>query len=306
MTISIKDGTGATVNLQSLVVSGGEHAPSQSITPDVTLTGPAAQSVLNTDLLTGTVNGWYDASAYQSGSVQIIGGAGITAGQITFEQTNDQTLAAAGVPLRAVEITNVNTNPNVAAIAIAASTVRMFKIVISGRFIRVRISTAFTGGTVQAVAVLSQRPTNFATVNVQQAVAANLLTTANISTIAAGTNVIGSVFNADNAWYSESTTALAASATFTGTSRDAAAATGVAHRYAKFNGFVFSDQACTIRLEVSADNVTWRRATADVAVTANSAQILSIPVIARYFRVVVVNGATGQTAVLITSSFTAS
>jgi hypothetical protein len=193
MTIQIKDGNGSTVNLQSQVVAGGEHAPSQSITPDVTVTGPAAQSALNNDLLTGNANGWLDASAYQSGSIQIIGGAGITAGQVIFEQTNDTTLAPAGVPLRAVEISSVALNPNVAAIAIAASTARLFKIVISARFIRVRISTAFTGGTVQAVAVLSQRPTSFSTINVQQAAAANLLTSASISAIAAGITAIGDV-----------------------------------------------------------------------------------------------------------------
>lgn len=148
---------------------------------DTTITGPAAQSVLNTDLLTGTVSGWYDAGAFQSGSIQIIGGAGISAGAIIFEQTNDTTGAPAGVPLRAYETSSINTNPNVAAINIAASTTRIFTVPINARFIRVRISTAFAGGTVQAVATMSQRAASFPVVNVQQAVAGNLQVTASIA-----------------------------------------------------------------------------------------------------------------------------
>lgn len=192
MAFQVKDANGNTITIQSSTNGSGEHAPSQGVTPDVTVTGPAAQSVLNTDLLTGTVSGWYDASAYQSGAIQIIASAGAS-GQIIFEQTNDTTLAAAGVPLRATEVSGITANPNVSAIAIAASTQRLFKVVIAARFIRVRISTAFTGGTVQAVAVLSQRPTTFMTMNVQQAVAANLQATAAVASIAAGTTLIGDV-----------------------------------------------------------------------------------------------------------------
>lgn len=168
---------------------------------DVTVTGPTAQSAINVDLLTGTVNGWYDAGSFQSGSIQIIASAGISAGAITFEQTNDTTSAPAGVALRAYEASLINSNPNVAAIPIAASTARIFTVPVNSRFIRVRISTAFVGGTVQAVGTFSQRAASFPVVNVQQATAANLnatvsgTVTANIGTgsLAAGTNAIGDV-----------------------------------------------------------------------------------------------------------------
>lgn len=141
---------------------------------DTTVTGPAAQSAINVDLLTGTVNGWYDARGFQSGSIQIVAGAGISAGAVIFEQTNDTSLAPAGGPLRAYEATSINANPNVAAITIAASTARIFTVPVNSRFIRARISTAFVGGTVQASATLSQRAASFPTVNVQQATAGNL------------------------------------------------------------------------------------------------------------------------------------
>jgi hypothetical protein len=148
---------------------------------DLTVTGPAAQSTLNIDLLTGNANGWFDTTIYQDAAIQIIASTGITAGAIIFEQTNDTTAAPNGVPLRASESATLNFNPNIAAITIAASTNRIFRVESTARFIRVRISTAFTGGTVQAIAVFSQRDTSPTVVSVQQATAANLLCTASLA-----------------------------------------------------------------------------------------------------------------------------
>ena len=136
---------------------------------------------------------------------------------------------------------------------------------------------------------------------------AGSVTTATVSgtvTLGAGSNLAGSVFNADNIFWNESVTALAISATVTGVSRDTGVAQATAHRYAAFNTFAFADQAGTMRIEVSADNVTWRRASADVAVAANTPVFLSVPVAARYHRVVFVNGATLQTAFMLNSSYT--
>lgn len=109
----------------------------------------------------------------------------------------------------------------------------------------------------------------------------------------------------NNIFYNESTTAQAASATVTGTSRDVGTAAAAAQQYTAFNAFAFADQAGTMRIEVSNDNTTWRRATADTAVAANTAVILSVPVMTRYHRVVYVNGATLQTAFMLNSSYTA-
>ena len=157
---------------------------------DFSVVGPSALSALNTDLLTGTVNGWFDAGAYQSGSVQIMASAGISAGAVIFEQTNDTTLSPAGVPLRAYETSSITANPNVAAISIAANAVRLFTVPVNARYVRVRVSTAFVGGTVQAFGTFSQRSATFPTVNVQQATAGSLNVTASL---AAGAAAVGSV-----------------------------------------------------------------------------------------------------------------
>jgi hypothetical protein len=108
----------------------------------------------------------------------------------------------------------------------------------------------------------------------------------------------------NNIYYNESTTSLAAAATFNGTARDIGIAASNTHRYSAFNAMAFADQAGIIRIESSNDNVTWRRNTADVTVAANTAVVLSVPVTTRYYRVVYVNGATIQTAFMLNTSFT--
>lgn len=69
----------------------------------------------------------------------------------------------------------------------------------------------------------------------------------------------------------------------------------------EFVATAFADQAGTFRIEMSVDGSTWRRATPDTAVSANTPVTLIAPVVTRYLRVVYVNGATAQTAFLIAS-----
>ena len=138
---------------------------------------------------------------------------------------------------------------------------------------------------------------------------AGSVTTATISgtptvTLGAGSNLAGAVSNADNIFWNESVAILAISQTVTGVARDTGVAVASAHRYAAFNAFAFADQAGTMRIEVSTDNVTWRRASADVAVAANTSVFLSVPVAARFHRAVYVNGGVAQTAFMFNTSYT--
>lgn len=121
-----------------------------------------------------------------------------------------------------------------------------------------------------------------------------------------GVNVTGGAVTASSTtYYDETQTALAAGATYTGSTRDMGGASNSRTAgLAKFNAFVFSDQAGTMRIDVSRDGTTWRRATVDTAVAANTPTFLSVPVTARYHRVVHVNGATAQTVFLCQSSYT--
>ena len=259
--------------------------------------GPAALSALNFDLLTGVENGWLDVSGYQTALIQIVASAGITAGQISFEQTNN--IAAPALPVIAVESTSTSTNAILAGFSIAAGTNRLFKLQVDARFIRVRISAAFVGGTVRAYAAMSQKNSSYPVVGVQQQVAANLQVTA---TLATGVNTIGAVNANDCVFYIESVIAQAASAALNGATRDCGVVPGATVKFSQFNAFAFADQTGTLSIQVSIDNVTWRTAKS-VAVAANVAQILSIPVMARYHRAVFVNGATANTAFMLNTSY---
>lgn len=107
----------------------------------------------------------------------------------------------------------------------------------------------------------------------------------------------------NNIFYNDSTTAQAANATLTGTSRDGGLAAAAVNSYSKFSAFAFADQAGTMRIECSNDNTTWRRATVDTAVSANTPVFLTVPALTRYHRVVYVNGATLQTAFMLNSGY---
>ena len=210
----------------------GAAAPSASspvaLPNDVTVTGGAITlPALNLDLLTNTTSGWYDAANAHSVSIQIIGSAGLTAGQIIFEQTNDTTAAAAGNVWAVDENTLLTPTPNVAAIAIAAATTRMFSASVMSRYVRVRVAVAFTGsGTVQAVAMFSQLPYFRPVQTVHQATAANLnatvsgAVTANIGTgtlagvTSANLGIPGAIADVASAALTTTTTTAAFTPTF--------------------------------------------------------------------------------------------
>ena len=154
--------------------------PIPQITPTTVVTGASANAI-NTDLLTGTVSGWYDASNFRSGSVQVIGLVGITAGAVTFEFTNDTTNAASGQTMPVHESAVLTATSTAAAITIAASTTRIFDFPILTRYVRCRISTAFTGANVQATAVFSSAPYSPNAITVAQSTLANLSATVNAS-----------------------------------------------------------------------------------------------------------------------------
>ena len=164
----------ASFKYRTTEVLPGVHVPHYKKADDVVLTGPASLSAINTDLLSGTVNGWIDVSGVSFASVQIIASAGITAGAIVFEQTNDPVLAAAGQSVLFTEPSSVSQNPILGALNIAANTTRIFIVPTNAKYLRCRISTAFVGGTVRAVALLSQSTRPVQNVNVQQSLATNL------------------------------------------------------------------------------------------------------------------------------------
>ncbi|CAB5155703.1 hypothetical protein UFOVP149_24 [uncultured Caudovirales phage] len=103
------------------------------------------QTAINVDLFTGVVNGWYDAGPYNTINLYLIGGATITAGAVTFECTNDPTNTA-GRPLPFRDAESVTSVSGASAVTVTSGFVKLYQIAITARYVRARISTAFTGG----------------------------------------------------------------------------------------------------------------------------------------------------------------
>lgn len=165
----------------------------------VTTAFSSVTGIINTDMLTGSVSGWYDAAAFRGGSfsTDIYTTTTVTGGVITFETTDDTTNAAAGITMNLQDQT-VITQTNVTTYSLVASTIKHYMAPIMKRYIRFRLSTAFAGtGSVGATINFSQIPYMPITMGVTQATSGSLNTN---STIASGTvTTVGSVTSSQSA-----------------------------------------------------------------------------------------------------------
>ena len=160
------------------------------------LTGAAAQTAIVNNILepvsgaTGT-----NVSGFRAAAVQVVSTA--SAGTFIFEQSNDGTNWVALPVFNAALVTGV---PITAAITATASAI-IYTFPLRCTFLRLRIATTITGGSIRAFTRISTEPWTAAAQLVASNTAANMLTqvsgtvTANIGTgaIAAGTNAIGDV-----------------------------------------------------------------------------------------------------------------
>jgi hypothetical protein len=87
--------------------------------------------------------------------------------------------------------------------------------------------------------------------------------------------------------FEATTTVLAGGATFTSGAL-------ITDTYDTVSGVVFSDQTGTCNIEQSTDGTNWDLVTA-IAVTGGTGKDINVPLVAPYFRVRYVNGATPQT-----------
>lgn len=140
---------------------------------DAYITGAASQSAAgNNVLLASAGTGGIDCMPasgipFRSFAVQINGSAGISAGAITFEQSNDNT----NWNVASYFVDNSYGSASVTPTTIAASTNYFFSGRIGCRYLRCRISTGVTGGTVQAFTRLS--PADLTRVTQVQTASAN-------------------------------------------------------------------------------------------------------------------------------------
>lgn len=129
---------------------------SSPLTLAATFNADTARSglALNYEFLTGTVNGWYDALGYTwlSFSVTTVALAG---GVLTVESTNDTTNAPSGFVMP-IQQTGPVAAARTTTVSLGGSSTRQFEGPITGRYIRIRLSTTFTGTSIKVMPYLTQ------------------------------------------------------------------------------------------------------------------------------------------------------
>lgn len=206
---------------------------------------------------------------------------------ITYERSND---GANWLGLSVREAASSNINPST-----TTTTAGIYEFATSAAFVRARVST-YGSGTV-AITLTQKRNA----VPVQGlSLAANTSNIGNV-TINAASNTIGNLVRATP--FTDSTTALGASATFTGTGRSQT--TG---NYPWFAATVFADQAGTLFIEQSLDTGSTYQVISQQAVTASVAVQLAVRVTgqatsATLYRVRYVNGGTAQGTFRLSSAY---
>jgi hypothetical protein len=205
-----------------------------------------------------------------------------TTGRLDFFSTNDLSVTGTAQPAY----------PIGGAAAVTTTTAAgNWNIPTNGaKFLRVRLGVTTTAGTTTLFASGSPfaQPLPLPTT---QPVSGTVTATVSSTTANFGTNGMSA--------FADSVANLGIGVTFAGTSRDG----GATQAFARFTARAFSDQAGTFRIEQSADNTNWRRATSDTAVAANAVIELTVFATARYHRVVYINGAVAQTIFILNSAY---
>ena len=161
----------------SSVAIASDQTNIPTILPDMYVTGASAQTALVNNILTTTSGtAATDLGGYRSASVQVTSTG--TGGAFIFEASNDN------VNFQAIPVYNqliLTGTPITSAITVSASQL-IYTFPITARYNRLRISTAITGGSIQAFSRFSQAGWTPAVVQVVSNTGANL--NANVSTVA--------------------------------------------------------------------------------------------------------------------------
>lgn len=153
---------------------------------DLSVTGASAQTAVVANILTNPSGAIAtDLTGYRSGSVQIVSTG--TGGTFIFEGSNDN-LSFVTVP---VYNNLILTGTPITAVITATSSQIIYSFPMNFRYLRVRIATTITGGSIQAFSKFAQMNWTPTVTQVGNNTAANLLTT---TTLSAG-GVVASAFN---------------------------------------------------------------------------------------------------------------
>jgi hypothetical protein len=225
-------GTSTSLGQKAMTDSMPVVLPSDQTVPvsmaDLFITGASGQTLANNNALLAVAGtGSTDASGFRSCFVQVVSTA--TAGNYTFECSANGTNF---VFMPVVALNSTNGAVITAAITATASSL-VYAFPISARFIRLRISSSLTGGSIQCFTRLSAAPYQPLSLAVAQSAAANLLVTASI----AASQTLATVSAVNSAALSATQVADIASSAITTTQTSANIAT-TATQAASFGVFV--------------------------------------------------------------------
>jgi hypothetical protein len=143
---------------------------------DLYVTGASAQTAIVNNILTATSGtAATDLEGYHSGSVQVTSTG--TAGTFIFEGSNDN------INFQTIPVYNqlILTGTPISGAITASASQLIYSFPVHFRYIRLRIATTITGGSIQAFSKFTAQNWTPAVFQVAQNTAANLLTTATIS-----------------------------------------------------------------------------------------------------------------------------
>jgi hypothetical protein len=178
--------------------------------PDIFFTGQSAQTATVNNILTSTAGAAAsDVAGYRSGSVQVVSTG--TGGTFIFEGSNDNT------NFQAITVQNqgtvVGSSINTAITASASQLIYTFAI--NYRYVRLRIATTITGGSIQAFSRFSQAPYSNTAMTVNQSTGANLIISGTVTATASGTYTTDAIVTNGTDIASAAVTTTAAEATQT-------------------------------------------------------------------------------------------
>lgn len=225
-------------------------------------------------------------AGFGGGSFQVTS-AGTTC-TITYEQSNDN---ATWVALPVISLAAANAAP-----VLTTTAAGIYGFSTSAAYVRARVST-YTSGTVAVTLAQKRQAAPVSGVSLAGGAAAlGSVTVTGTATVSGTTN--------PGTGFTDSTTALAASGTFTGTGR----ALTTSSQYAYFHAVAYADQSGTLFIDQSLDTgATWQ-AVASQAVTASApaqltAKLAGAFTAATLYRVRYVNGTTLQGTFRLSSAF---
>ncbi|TXH11237.1 MAG: hypothetical protein E6R03_14520 [Hyphomicrobiaceae bacterium] len=276
----------------------GSATDTSSVDPLPVMSQPGTQLLVSGNITASGQSVSCDVSR-ASNVVLMMNTSSLAGHNCTFEGSLDSTNGTDGTwfALQAIR-SNANTIEGTTGVLAATPAYSWELSVNACNYFRVR-STAHTSGT----ATWKIQRGSYATEPIPAAQISGTQPVSGTVSLGAATARAGFLASA-GIWWDDSSTALGANATFTGTSRDltvTATATAFANAatYAmELRVSAESDQSGTLWLEVSRDNTNWRRvksvATAAVSGGGQYAEIVHRPSW-RYARVGFTNGATLQT-----------